>query len=135
MKNHSTKNLRGELESAGATTSEIDELIAVASNINKLKSSKNLAVKPSIKRRRQINWKGLVPVGVTSLSGLALGMALVILSQTVLPGSLLYPVQKFSDTIAISLNTNYRGTVMMKRAQEVKQLIAKHANSNLVLAT
>jgi len=76
-----------------------------------------------------------MPVGVASIAGLAVGMALVMFSQTTLPGSILYPVQKLSDSMAVSVNPDYRGTVMMKRAQEVKQLIADHASSNLVLAT
>ena len=123
MKNQSHNNLTEELKLAGAADSEVNGLVSVASKLGRLKNAKTSS------------WKTLVPVGLTSLTGLALGMTLVILSQTVLPGSLLYPVQKLSDNVAMGVNPEYRGTVMMKRAQEVKQLITDQANSNLVLAT
>lgn len=135
MKNQSHNNLKEELKSAGASDSEVSELVAVASNLKHLKDSKSLVAKPILQVQRQSRWRTVIPIGLTSLTGLALGMALVILSQTVLPGSLLYPIQKFSDNVSMSVDPDYRGTVMMKRAQEVKQLIAEHANSNLMLAT
>lgn len=128
--NHQSNSLRKELELAGATDSEIKELLPLASRLKQLKSSKAVP-----RRRHRTRWQSLLPVGITSLTGLAMGMALVILSQSVLPGSLLYPVQKLSDNVSMSVDPAYRGTVMMKRAQQVKQLIAEHASSNLVLAT
>jgi hypothetical protein len=135
MKSQSHNNLKEELKSAGASDSEVIELVAVASNLKQLKDSKSSVAKPISQTQRHSRWRTLVPIGLTSLTGLALGMAVVILSQTVLPGSPLYAVQKLSDNVAVSVNPSYRGTVMMKRAQEVKQLIAQHANSNIVLAT
>ena len=61
-------------------------------------------------------------------------MALVIFSQDVLPGNWLYPVQKISDNTAVALHPSYRGTVMMKRADQVKQLVAENAGRRDVLA-
>jgi hypothetical protein len=132
---HQANNLREELKLAGASDSEIKELLPLAANLKQLKNSKNSLSGSTSRRQYQSKWKIFLPIGVTSITGLALGMILVILSQTVLPGSLLYPVQKLSDNVSMSVDPDYRGTVMMKRAQEVKQLIAEHANSNLVLAT
>ncbi len=124
---HQSNSLGEELKSAGATGPEIKELSSVATSLRQLKN-RGPGSYPT-KRKK------LLPIGVATITGLALGMALVILSQPVLPGSLLYPVQKLSDSVSTSLDSGYRGTVMMKRAQEVKQLIAEHANSDLVLAT
>ncbi|HVC35961.1 MAG TPA: hypothetical protein VNE40_00740 [Candidatus Dormibacteraeota bacterium] len=135
MNSKSSNNLSNELKSAGASDEEVKELVVVASNIKHLKDSKGSVARPVLQAQRQNRWRTLIPIGLTSLAGLALGMAVVILSQTVLPGSLLYPVQKLSDNVAVSVNPSYRGSVMMKRAQEVKQLIADHANSGVVLAT
>lgn len=133
MKNQSN-NLRQELRSAGASHSEITELLPLASTLGQLKSSKDSQSMAS-RTQHKSRWKVLVPIGLTSISSIAIGMALIIFSQTVLPGSLLYPVQKLSDNVSMSVDSGYRGTVMMKRAQEVKQLIAEHASSKLVLAT
>ncbi|HEX4774881.1 MAG TPA: hypothetical protein VH234_05170 [Candidatus Saccharimonadales bacterium] len=132
---HQSNNLRQELKLAGATDSEIKGLLPLATNLKQLKNSSGSLSKYQSRRQYQSRWKKLLPIGITSITGLALGMALVISSQTVLPGSMLYPVQKLSDNLSMSVDPDFRGTVMMKRAQEVKQLIAEHANSNLVLAT
>jgi hypothetical protein len=128
-------NLRQELKLAGATNAEIEELLPLTHSLKALKTSTLSSSKAILSGQHQRRWKTLLPIGLTSVTGLALGMALVIVSQTVLPGSRLYPVQKFSDNVSMAVDTNYRGTVMMKRAREVKQLIADHASSNLVLAT
>lgn len=134
MKNH-PHNLREELKAAGASAAEVAELAGIAGNLKRLKTSSGSLPKPTLHSQRTGRWKTLIPLGLTSLAGLALGMAVVILSQTVLPGSRLYPIQKLSDKAAVSIDPVYRGIVMMKRAQEVKQLVARHADSNTVLAT
>lgn len=131
---HQPNNLREELKLAGATNAETKELLPLATSLKRLKDSKDSLSKGKLPRRHQNRWKILWPIGIPSIMSLALGMALVILSQTTLPGNLLYPVQKLSDNISMSVDPNYRGTVMMKRAQQVKQLIAEHASPNLVLA-
>ncbi|HTB48697.1 MAG TPA: hypothetical protein VK712_01295 [Verrucomicrobiae bacterium] len=135
MKSQRSNNLSEELKLAGASDTEAHELVAVASSLKHLKDSRSSAAKSMRHGQLQSKLRAFIPIGLTSLGGLALGMAVVIFSQTVLPGSLLYPVQKLSDNVAMSANPDYRGTVMMKRAQEVKQLIAAHASPNLVLAT
>jgi hypothetical protein len=62
-------------------------------------------------------------------------MFLIIISQTVLPGNVLYPVQKMSDSVAISIDPTYKATVMMRRADQVKELVDKHADSSKVIST
>jgi len=135
MNSRPLNHLKKELRSAGAPDSEVDGLLSVATSLKQLKSAEASFTHPKLPDKRASNWRKLIPLGLTSLSGLALGMALVVLAQTVSPGSWLYPVQKLSDSVAMAVDPSYRGTVMMKRAQEVKQLIAGHANPDLVLAT
>ncbi len=129
MSRQAQNNLSKELRSAGATDSEINELVVVVSKLKQLKKT------PQSSSKTFISFRKLLPVGVASLTGLVVGTALIIVSQTVLPGNGLYPIQKLSDNLIISVNADYRGTVMMKRAQQVKQLIMRHASSKLVLAT
>jgi hypothetical protein len=131
MKDH----LREELKSAGANGREINELVAVAGNLKQLKSAGKASLKPAALYLPRSRWSIIVPAGLTALTGLALGMALVISSQAVLPGSWLYPVQKLSDNVAVAVHPQYRGTIMMRRAQQVQQLVAKRAGSPVVLAT
>jgi ABC-type lipoprotein release transport system permease subunit len=135
VKDQLKNNLQEELKSAGASVSEISEFIGIASNLKQLKKPNNSLTKLVGFRQRQHGWRTSISIGLTSLGGIALGMAIIIFSQTVLPGSRLYFVQKLSDKVAVTLDSGYRGTVMMKRAQEVKQLVAVHASPNIVLAT
>lgn len=124
--NSTKKKLKKELQTAGASRAELESLLYIATSLGELKS----AEQPQRTRRLR---SGLL-IGVPSMLGLFVGMLLVMSAQTVLPGSVLYPVQKLSDNIAIFVNPPYRGIIMMKRADQVKTLVDHHAPSNNVLA-
>jgi hypothetical protein len=126
------QQLHKELLAAGASATEVKELLTIASNLSLLKTSEAVVAKDNAK---SIRWLRIIkPVAYTA-SGLVLGMFFVIVSQAALPNSTLYAVQKFSDSIAIDIHPQYRANVMMKRAQQVNELVARHADSKQVLAT
>jgi len=122
--------LRKELHQAGANAAEVDELLPIASQLSRLSPQQARSAKSSTFHLVRL----LRPVVFTA-SGLALGMLLIIISQVASPTSILYPVQKISDGVAIDVHPQYRATVMMKRAQQVNQLVSEHASSKKVLAT
>jgi len=125
--------LQKELRQAGASTAEVKELPPIAASLRVLK---NLDTKAINRTHPRVSfWQRAIKPAAFALSGLAVGMALVIISQGVLPSSWLYPVQKASDSVAIRIDAQYRANVMMKRAQQVNELVANHASSKLVLAT
>jgi hypothetical protein len=129
MTQRTSRSLEKELAEAGASRRETGELAALAGELGQLKG------RPTAVRAKRPRRLGLLaPFGAMALAGIAVGMALVIFSQTVLPGSWLYPVQKLSDSVAVSADPGYRGTVMMKRAQQVRQLVAGRASSGSVMA-
>jgi hypothetical protein len=128
--NHS--QLAKELREAGASNAEITELLPIASRLSQLRHRQTIA---TVDRAGLSQWLRILKLAVFTLSGLALGMFLVVMSQTALPTSLLYPIQKLSDGIAVGVNPQYRAIIMMKRAQQVNQLVAEHASSAQVLAT
>ncbi len=125
-----TNQLRKELRQVGASAAEVNELLPIVSRLNRL-SQHPAAVKNNSPKRLARVFKPMPFVA----SSLALGTFLVIVSQTASPTSFLYPVQKFSDSVAIGVQPQYRATVMMKRAQQVKLLVFEHASSQQVLAT
>lgn len=129
MKRQSRDQLEDELRSVGASDTEVSQLTTVAHQLHHFGKAERAQQKSH--RTRHI-W---VPMSLSTVAGLAIGMALVILSQVSLPGSMLYPVQKLSDSVAVWVHPQYRGDVMMKSAQQVRQLVTNHANSQLVLAT
>ena len=119
--------LRQELRAGGANEAETGRLLAVGAGLAELPAAG--------KRRPQLSWRIALPAGLTVVFTLFAGGLLVAASQTSLPGSWLYPVQKLSDSAAESVHPQYRAVVMMKRAQEVKQLVAARADAGVVLAT
>ena len=124
--------LEKELLKAGAKPAEVNELLPIASSLVLLKNSDTLLSKESNRPNR---WFGIAKPVTFVISGFVVGAFLIILSQAALPTSLLFPVQKFSDSVAVSVYPQYRANVMMKRAQQVNQLVAKHASTDHILAT
>lgn len=130
MNNPQKKVLRSELKAAGASDGELKELVDVASGLSGLKSSGL----PQLKQPRR-KLRSVLAISVPAAVGLVIGMLVIVASQTVLPGSPLYPVQASSDRVAAAIDPSYRGTIMMRRAEQVKQLISSGAPSNRVFAT
>lgn len=119
------RQLKKELQQAGAKPAEIAELAAIASSLQQLGPTE--AESPSKAWILKVLTGGAV--------GLAMGAFLVVAAQPVLPTSWLYPVQKTSDSVAIRLRPSYRASVMMKRAQQVDAMVASHTASGKILAT
>jgi hypothetical protein len=132
VKDYKQDQLAKELKDEGASKTEIDQLMPIASNLRLLKTAKQ----PEDQSAKQgFTWFKLAkPLGFVGL-GLVAGIILVTVSQAALPTSWLYPVQKFSDSVAVDIHPSYRATIMMKRAQQVNQLVANDASSKQVLAT
>lgn len=131
MRDKSLNLLRQELRQAGASQPEAAELSALAAKLPLLKDYKH--IKDEGLKHEGHRYGLLKPfVGVVSL---ALVVFLILAAQAVLPTSWLYPVQKFSDSVAIDVHPQYRASVMMKRAQQVNALVKNHASSNKILAT
>jgi hypothetical protein len=129
VKDH-IRQLEKELKQAGATSAEVAALVPIASSLGLLK-----AANPAVKR----GWKHILTRAfkptLTLVAGASVGMALVMFSQSVLPTSWLYPVQKMADSVAVKVDPAYRAAIMMKRAQQVDQLVAINAKASVVLAT
>jgi hypothetical protein len=115
MKNQLIKELRD----SGASPTEIRAFTALASELGSL-------------RIRKLS-KTVMPF-VLALSAVAACIVLVYSSQNVLPTSHLYPVQKFADAFVARVDPSYRKTVMMKRADQVQELVSDKAQPKLILA-
>ena len=133
MKQHKLNTLSDELLSVGAGTDEARELSRLALALGELKYTRaeQTSAFSSLKKSRRV-WLPAVTAGII---GAALGMILITLAQTSLPGAPLYPLKRASEGVAVSVQSNYRGTIMMRRAQEVQALVNQHANQELVLGT
>lgn len=126
-----SNQLRKELRAVGASSAEASQLSALAEKLPQLKNYKHINESLIIKEKR---WRFIKPLA-GGIVGLALGALVIMISQPVLPTSWLYPIQKFSDSIAIDVRPQYRANVMMKRAQQVNTLVADHASNGKIMAT
>jgi hypothetical protein len=132
MNDNMKLQLKKELLEAGVKPAEVNKLLPIASSLGLLKNSDTSLSKES---KRPNQWFNIAKPATLVVSGLVVGTFLIIISQAALPTSLLFPVQKFSDSIAVSIHPEYRASIMMKRAQQVNQLVVEQASSNQVLAT
>lgn len=123
------KELQSELRLAGASDKEARELTQLASRLKKLQSPRT----ESAPQRKRSAWARLLPTTGVAVVALLLGMSSVTLAQSSLPGSLLYPVKRLSENAAVTVDPSYRATLMMRRANEVEQLIGKRASTKQVL--
>jgi len=123
--------LAQELQIAGASDTEVRDLLPIASRLTQLQHPRSAA---EMNRAGSNHWLRILKPAAYTLSGLALGILLIVMSQTVSPTSVLFPVQKLSDDVAVHADPNYRAIVMMKRAQQVNQLVRGHASAAQVLA-
>ncbi len=122
------QQLRKELKSGGAKPSEVESLVMIAEQLRLLK-------KPSPTVSQKPLWQRALPFASTGLASFMIGIFLVASSESVMPSSFLFPVQRLSDEVAINIHPEYRGRVMMKRVQQVKLLVANKASSQDILAT
>ncbi|HEV2402845.1 MAG TPA: hypothetical protein VGS08_01450 [Candidatus Saccharimonadales bacterium] len=123
--------LRKELHQAGASAAEINELLSIAFWLSWLNQAQTITAKESDSNRLGRLFKPMI----FAASVITFSLLCVTVSHAASPTSFLYPVRKFSDSMAIDIYPHYRATVMMKRAQQVNELVAEHVSSKQVLAT
>lgn len=119
--------LKRELCSSGASAGEAEVLAGLAQRLQALRI---------VPERRGARFRfGLLPALSMVAVALLIGMATVAFSQTSLPGSWLYPVKRVSENTAVAASPDYRATLMMRRADEVRQLVTNGASTSRVTAT
>jgi len=128
MKKHAQDTLRQELLGSGATIAEANELLQVAGKLRTLKAAPMAAIRKPL-------WLRLLPTAAVAAIVLLIGTSTMAFAQSSLPGSWLYPVKRLSENTAVAVDPGYRATLMMRRADEVRQLIAADASFDTVNAT
>lgn len=119
--------LQKELRLEGASRAESEELTKLAQSLQSLRQDE----KPTTMDRHLLE-RWLLPTAYT-FAGLLIGVLFVSLSQAAPPESMLYPVQKATDTAAIIVNPSYRASVMMKRAAQVHEMVLTHASQTQIM--
>lgn len=120
-----------ELLHVGASKAEVETLMPLAARLGALRKEDLPQVGLREVRSRKLRFFRTLAV---ASAGIAVCLILVASSQSVMPTSWLFPVQKLSDNVAMAVHPQYRATVMMKRAQQVNYLVSTHASTQQVLA-
>lgn len=123
MRHKPDQMLLQELQAAGASETEAQELQGLAMQLGQLK--------PRQARVRNFGWKLAVPLTLTA--GVTAVFLLVTFARSTMPGNPLYPVQRASDSVAIAIHPSYRASVMMRQAEQVKILVETRAPSSEVM--
>jgi hypothetical protein len=142
------RELQQELRDEGASPGEASQLEALAIQLQSLKSyrdyrdalevsKKSVPAQKSAQKsaRKSAMRTRLAPIAIIIALLVGIGLSLAILSQSSLPGQILYPVKKLSENAIATFDPDYKGTMMTRRSQEVKDLVSRHAGQGLVLST
>lgn len=133
MNSHKLNKLSKELRQAGADPSELPALLSLVQQLKQLPADNPSAGLPVTTLPRFPN--RLVVASFSGFIGLLLGATVIMFSQTSLPGGWLYPLKRLSEQTAALIHPDYKVTAMMRRAQEVQALVARHESSQRVLTT
>lgn len=133
--------LRKELKSVGATLHEADKLAEVAELVGSIKmrglsaeTKHRLAPTQDVARRPRIHAPHLTPAWKLSLGGsFATACILLIVAQSALPGSILYPVKRSTEAARLLVQPSYNDVLVEKREDEVEQLKAHDEADPIVI--
>jgi len=136
-------NLEQELMLGGATAAEARELATLARRMPAMRqlpvvqTPTNLRLGRRSARRRwwvrhTSHWAllaGVMSAGVTAVA------VVVVMAQMAIPGEALYSVKRASETVAVRLQPKFHDELMMRRADEVNQLVSRGSSPQTVSAT
>lgn len=130
-----------ELKIRGLSQTEAEELDEVAKSIGQIgrfprsEEVKNqfLVKLLGTRKKESLAWPHLfAPAVAFGLILVVLASGSVVLAQKSLPGDILYPVKRLSENVAVSLNPDFEQEIVVRRSQEVKDLVEKKENPELV---
>jgi hypothetical protein len=119
-------SLQQELRYAGATPDEISPLSSLATQLGTFKHPPERKIK---QRQVWFAYSAIAAVGC-----FVIGVGVTSFAQTSVPGGWLYPVKRLSENMTVAVEPDYRATIMMHRAEEVKTLVGDKESSQKVLA-
>jgi hypothetical protein len=141
MKNNDFAEIILELEDAGASKKEAEELSLLSQNISNLfKVERSVIVKNqflgSLTKNQETQYsfarKWLVIPLLIILSVIFLGSYTVASAQKSLPGEPLYPVKILSENIAAAVVPGFKGEILQRRSEEIKTLSQQNNSQNSV---
>ena len=137
-------DLTKELKIRGLSQAQADELGEVAGSLRQIgrvprseEVKEQFLVKLLGTRKKELFvWPRLfAPTIAFVLILLVLASGSVALAQKSLPGDVLYPIKRLSENIAVSLKPSLEQGIVVRRSQEVKDLVEQKEDPELVKNT
>src|SRR3989344_2268940 len=133
-----------ELKIRGLSQTEAEELGEAAKSIGQIgRFTRSNEVKEQFlikllgtKEKQSFVWPRLFAPAIAFVLILAvLGTGSVVFAQKSLPGDVLYPLKRLSENVAVSLNPALEQEIVVRRSQEVKDLVEQKEDPELVKDT
>lgn len=133
-----------ELKIRGLSQAEAEELNRLSRSLGQIgRFSRSEKVKDQFltnllgaKKKQLFVWPHLfAPAVAFVLILIFLGAGSVVFAQKSLPGDFLYPVKRLSENVAVSLKPELEQEIVVRRSQEVKDLVEKKEDPGLVKNT
>lgn len=136
MNDNNLKNLIKELKAEGALERQAEELAFLSKNLSNLYSfERSSALKTKfleksliIKNKSFINRQMFITAFLSLV--LLLGFTSVVGAQISLPGQPLYPVKRLSEDVISFIIPPFKGEVLKRRSEEIKELSDKKDGDN-----
>lgn len=128
-------NLEEELRAGGAGVTEARELADLAGRLPELRRLPLVATPPGLTvgrrfARRRLAWarsaRMLAFASTAAVTVLVTG-GVIAAAQSAMPGTALYPVKLGTERVAVRLAPGMHDEIMMRRADEVNELVARHS--------
>ena len=137
-------DLEKELKIRGLSQAQAEELGEVAKNIGQIgrfPRSEEVKEQFLVKllgtgKKESFAWPRLfAPAVAFVLILIFLGAGSVVFAQKSLPGDVFYPLKRLSENVAVSLNPALEQEIVVRRSQEVKDLVEQKEDPGLVQNT
>lgn len=135
--------LEQELILGGARADEARALAGLARRLPAMRQLPLVQTPPSLQwgrraagRRRLIRRSSRLAVLMGAVAtGVVAASIVVVMAQMTVPGDALYAVKRASEAVGVRLSPGFHDEVMMRRADEVNQLVTRRANPQIITAT
>ena len=135
--------LERELRAGGAGPDEARELARLAEKLPGLRQLPLVATPPGLAVGRRFARRRLglqrsrrtLALAATAAAAVLVTGGLIAAAQSALPGTALYPVKRGTEQVAERFAPGMHDEVMMRRADEVNELVARHGRTAMIDAT
>lgn len=136
MNENNLKNLINELKKEGALEKEAEDLAFLSKNLSNLYSferNKDIKIRflqQNLPEKNKFFIKRQMFVTAFLSLILLLGFTSVVGAQNSLPGQPLYPIKKLSENIFSFIKPDFKGEILKRRSEEIKELSNKKDGNN-----